>query len=260
MRFNALNLSEGDFNPPALPNRLWSLLTTHWALLTLLILVALDLALATGGFNAAADPALLQTKPQLAQWLEAQPGLWRITSFNPHGDKPFNANAGWFYHLQDVRGYDSIIARQYTDYMGAIEPQNELPFNRVQPIANWESLNSPLLDILGVKYIITAETIELPKLQLAWEGEGLRVYENLAVVPRAITLPTTATRVTLDPLAELKANDPRQYVIISEADWPHHQSHRRTTRRFCGSNSYSVQQCSGDGGYDGRRGIVAGVA
>jgi len=201
-----------------------ALLTAHWSLLTLLLLVGLDLALATGGFNAAANPALLQTKPQLAQWLEAQPGLWRITSFNPHGDKPFNANAGWFYDLQDVRGYDSIIAKQYTDYMGVIEPQNELPFNRIQPIANWESLNSPLLDILGVKYIITAETIELPKLQLVWEGEGLRVYENLAAVPRAITLPTSATRVTLDPLAELKANDPRQYVIINEADWPHHQA------------------------------------
>ncbi len=201
-----------------------TMLTAHWSLLTLLLLTGADLALATGGFNAAADPALLETKPQLAQWLEAQPGLWRFTSFNPHGDKPFNANAGWFYDLQDVRGYDSIIARQYTDYMGLIEPQNELPFNRVQPIANWESLNSPLLDILGVKYIITAETIELPKLKLAWEGEGLRVYENLAVVPRAITLPTTTTRVTPDPLAELQSHDPRQYVIINETDWPYHQA------------------------------------
>lgn len=205
--------------PLAAKGRL-SLLTAHWPLLTLFLLVGVDLAQATGGFNAAADPTLLTIKPELAHWLETQPGLWRITTFNPHGDKPLNANAGWLYHLQDVRGYDSIIARQYTEYMGAIEAQNELPFNRIQPIANWESLNSPLLDILGVKYILTAETVELPKLQLVWEGEGVRVYENLAVTPRAITLPRTATRISSDPLAELASHDPRQFVIIHQADWP----------------------------------------
>ena len=111
-------------------------------------------------------------KPEMVTWLEAQPGQWRLTSFTPHGDKPFNANSGWLYDLQDMRGYDSIIPKQYTDYMAAIEPQNELPFNRVQPIGSWESLNSPLLDVLGVKYIISTEAIELPKLQEVWSGEG----------------------------------------------------------------------------------------
>ena len=64
-----------------------------------------------------------------------------VYTFNPQGDKPFNANSGWLYGMEDVRGYDSIIPKQYTDYMAAIEPQGELKFNRVQPIGNWESLN-----------------------------------------------------------------------------------------------------------------------
>ncbi|MCP5094700.1 MAG: oligosaccharide flippase family protein, partial [Chloroflexi bacterium] len=185
----------------------------YW-LIAAAALIIVDIFVANQGFHTAVSPRLLDYKPELVTWLEAQPGEWRLTSFNPHGDKPFNANSGWLYNLQDIRGYDSIIPKQYTDYMAAIEPQNGLEFNRIQPISNLQSLNSPLLDVLNVKYIITAETINLPKLQLAWEGEGLRVYENLAVAPRAYTLPQTATAVSPTPLTALQTLDPRQYVVI----------------------------------------------
>ncbi len=180
--------------------------------------VALDLYLASAGFNAATDPALLDHKPELVQWLQQQPGHWRLTSFAPHGDKPLNANSAWLYDLQDVRGYDSIIPKQFVEYMTAVEPQNELPYNRIQPIAHWESLNSPLLDVLNVKYIVTAETIDLPKLRLAWQGAGLRVYENLAVAPRAYTLPQSSTVLVDDALAALTQFDPRHFVVVESGD------------------------------------------
>ncbi len=183
-------------------------------------LIILDLFLANRGFHAVNDPALLDYKPEMVTWLEAQPGEWRLTSFTPHGDKPFNANSGWLYGFHDIRGYDSIIPKQYTDYMAAIEPQNGLPFNRVQPIANWESLNSPLLDVLNVKYIISSEEIDLPKLQAVWQGEGVYIYENLAAAPRAYTLPQSATAVTDNPLNSMQTLDPRQHVIIATSDAP----------------------------------------
>lgn len=187
-------------------------------LLLAALVIMLDVVLANYGFNAAVDPALLAYKPQMVQWLEQQPGQWRLTSFNPNGDIPFNANSGWHYNFQDIRGYDSIIPKQYTDYMAAIEPQNALPYNRIQPIANWESLNSPLLDVLNVKYVITSETLDLPKFALAWEGEGVRIYENLGVAPRAYTLPLPATAVVEDALTAMQELDPRQYVVIEEKD------------------------------------------
>jgi len=179
-------------------------------------LVALDLAAATWGFTPAADPALLpeRVKPALIQFLKDRPGEWRLTTFTPQGDKPLNANTPWLYDLQDARGYDSIISRQYVDYMEAIEPQGELLYNRIQPIVNWESLNSPLLDLLNVKYVISAEEIALPKFRPVWAGEGLRVYENLGVAPRAFTLPQAATVVTDDPLAAMRQYDPRSFVIV----------------------------------------------
>ena len=182
--------------------------------------IGIDLLIAGYGFNSANDPALLNNKPAVAEWLQSQPGVWRMTAFTPNGDKVFNANTPWLLGFQDVRGYDSIILKQYTDYMEAIEPQNELEFNRVQSVANWESLNSPLLDLLGVKYIVSSETIELPKLKPVWEGEGLTVYENLAVAPRAYTVSQRATLVVDDSLQAMQSQDPRQYAIVEREDWP----------------------------------------
>ncbi len=189
-----------------------------WPVLALVV-VGLDLLIANWGFHTAADPALLDYEPQLVQWLQAQPGQWRVTTFTPHGDKPLQVNTPWFHRLQDVRGYDSIIPLQYVKYMRAIEPQNLLLFNQVQPVTRLESLNSPLLDLLGVRYVVTAETIELPKYELAWQGEGLNVYENLGAVQRAFTLPQTATAVRDDAVAAMMELDPRQYVIVAIRDW-----------------------------------------
>ncbi len=187
------------------------------------VLIVLDIFIANSGFHAQNDPALLDFKPDVVQWLQEQPGEWRITAFVPKGWEPLRANTGWMVGLQDVRGYDSIIPKQFTEYMGAIEPQNRLQFNQVQPIANWESLNSPLLDVLGVKYVLTAEPegIDLPKYELVWQGENVRVYENLGVAPRAYTLPQSQTAVVPDPLVAMTtAYDPRQYVVIREGDTP----------------------------------------
>ena len=64
-------------------------------------------------------------------------------------------NAGWRYGFEDVRGYDSIIPAQYVQYMRAIEPQGELLYNQVAAIYGVEHLSSPLLDLLGVRYVAT---------------------------------------------------------------------------------------------------------
>lgn len=185
-----------------------------------LIVIGLDLFIAGYGFHSVVDPALLDYEPEVTQWLEEQPGLWRLTTFTPHGDKPLNANTPWLSGLQDIRGYDSVILKQYTDYMATIEPQNELPFNRVQPIVNWQSINSPLLDLLGVKFIISAEDIELPKLIPVWHGEGLTVYENLASVPRAYSIAQSATVVVENALEAMQVRDPRQFVFVEMGDTP----------------------------------------
>ncbi|MGB1249240.1 MAG: oligosaccharide flippase family protein [Candidatus Promineifilaceae bacterium] len=188
------------------------------------LLIILDLFLANRSFHVANDPALLDFKPQMVEWLEQQAGQWRITSFAPK-DKAFNANSGWLYNIEDVRGYDSIINKQYTTYMEAIEPQGELAFNRVQPVKDINALNSPLLDLLNVKYIVSSEQLdELPKLSRVWEGEGVQIYENLAALPRAYTLPLTAAYRTDDVLGAVKRIDPRTQLLLEAPNEPEQRS------------------------------------
>ena len=44
-----------------------------------------------------------------------------------------NANMGWRYGLDDVRGYESIIPKQYVDYMQKVAPQVQLDLSLELP-------------------------------------------------------------------------------------------------------------------------------
>jgi len=185
-----------------------------WKPLALLVLI-LDLLAFGYGFNPAADPRLLDFKPPVVEFLQRDKGLFRITTYNAPGEKTFNANVGMFYDLQDVRGYDSIIPKQYVDYMALIYPQTELLYNRIAPIytKHREALDSPLLDLLNVKYVLTTQEIESPKYTLVYDGE-VRVYRNEGCMPRAFALPTGCAVVADDVAEALRTYDPRRYVIL----------------------------------------------
>ncbi|MBN2389580.1 MAG: oligosaccharide flippase family protein [Anaerolineae bacterium] len=183
------------------------------------ILLLVDLTVFGAGFNPAVDPALLEYTPPVVTFLRQDTSLWRFSTFDPHGRKTFNANTGMFYDFQDVRGYDSLFPAQYARYMGWIEAQNELLYNRIAPFTQFSSLDSPLTDLLNVKYIITEEEIPLPKYTQVYQDQSVHVYENLGVAPRAFTLPVQATLVApnVESIGEIiKQYDPRFYVIVEQ--------------------------------------------
>ncbi len=187
-----------------------------WEVLAVVV-VLVDLLAFGAGFNPAVDPALLNYRPPVVDFLKQDTGLWRFSTFDPHGRNTFGANLGMFYGFQDVRGYDSLFSAQYARYMGWIEPQDQLPYNRIAPFREFSSLDSPLTDMLNVRYIITEEEIPLPKYRQVYQDGAVRVYENLGVVPRVFTLPLTTT-VTVPDVAAVGAAvmsyDPRYYAIV----------------------------------------------
>jgi hypothetical protein len=184
-------------------------------------LLAFDLLSFGWGFHSAADPKLLDYVPPVVTFLQQDQEPWRLTSFDPHGLKTFDANAGWFYDLEDIRGYDSLFSAQYRDYMRLIDDQDELLFNRIAPLRHWSALDSPMLDMLNVKYVLTEEQLDAnPKYQLVYQDGSLRVYENLGAMPRAYVMSYSCTTASDDPLMAMQEIDPRQTVIISRADQP----------------------------------------
>ncbi len=179
--------------------------------------ILLELFILGAAFNPAADPAWLRHTPPAIEFLKQDTTLWRLTTYQTPGvTKTLNANAAWLFDLEDARGYDSIILRQYVDYMRQIEEQGELLYNRIAPVYGQGNLSSPLLDLLNVKYVMTEGRIKLPDYRLVYDGE-VRIYENTDVLPRAFAL-TTADPVGEGELrARLGSLDPRQLVLLDAA-------------------------------------------
>jgi len=188
------------------------------------VVVAVDLLAAGYGFNPAADPALLDFRPPVVDWLlerRAEDPHFRITSFNAPGEpRTFIANTGSFWNLEDVRGYDSIIPAQYAQYMGLIQEQGDLLYNRIAPIyaPGYHALDSALLDLLGVRYVLTTQEIPNEGYRLAYDGE-VRVYENLDALPRAFSVACAEVVPPEEMDHALRSLNPRQKVLL-EVDGP----------------------------------------
>ncbi len=178
--------------------------------------LSLDLLAVAWGFNTAADPSLGEFTPPSVQFLLADNELYRITSFNAGGEKTFNSNVGMYYGLEDIRGYDSIIPKQYADFLGLMEKQGELIYNRVAPLYEYDSLDSPLLDLFNVKYVLTTQHIPNPGYSLVYDDE-VRIYRNDDYLPRAFVVYQAQVIEDEETLLDsVGAMDPRERVLLSK--------------------------------------------
>ena len=120
---------------------------------------------------------------------------WRLTSFDAPDEKVLNANSAMRYGLEDVRGYDSIIPKQYVGLheahpaagRAALQPDRADLLAARRP-ANDAALDNPLLNLLGVRYVVTTQTIPNAGYELVYDGE-VKVYENTNAFPRAFIVP-----------------------------------------------------------------------
>jgi len=186
-----------------------------WKLLAIIVLCA-DLLVIATGFNPAADPNLAEFTPPAVSFLQADSGFYRLASFNAPGEKTFNANVGMYYRLHDIRGYDSIIPKQYANFMGLIEEQGELMYNRIAPLYAYDSLDSPLLDLLSVKYVITTQHIPNPGYTLVYDEE-VYIYRNDDYLPRAfVVYEADVIEDEAALLQRLREFNPRRSVLLEE--------------------------------------------
>ncbi|HEY84389.1 MAG TPA: oligosaccharide flippase family protein [Chloroflexi bacterium] len=185
-----------------------------------IIIVALDLMLAGADFNPASDPALLNFTPPAIEWLheqQAEDPFFRITSFDTpdgRGNKILNANTAMAERLFDVRGYDSVISAQYAQFMQLIQKNGDLLYNRIGPIYHpgYAALDSALLDLPGVRYVLATEEIPNPGYQLVYNAE-IKIYENLDRLPRAFIVTEAETGIQ-DMDFALRSLNPREKVLL----------------------------------------------
>src|SRR5205823_12625331 len=120
------------------------------------------------------------------------------------------------YQLATISGKDQLYPKWYRDLTSLVEPQNELShivFNRQR---------SPIYDLLGVKYLMTKEenNVSDTEYKEVYNGEGVRVYENKLVMPRAFFASRVHIVTRHEEAKELMKQsgfDPHTTVIVEPA-------------------------------------------
>jgi uncharacterized membrane protein YfhO len=96
-------------------------------------------------------------------------------------------NFSIMYKLQSVSGYDPLFLRNYAQLISASErgiPNIDEPFG-FNRIITPHSYDSKIIDLLGVKYVLSMSDIKNKKLKKVFEEGKTEVYENKNAVPRA---------------------------------------------------------------------------
>ncbi|MEW6280266.1 MAG: YfhO family protein, partial [Candidatus Eremiobacterota bacterium] len=179
----------------------------------LLALAAVELMGFAWRFNPAVDRRLVYPVTPPLEFLRQNAGLDRVlglSTVKPNSLLPLQ--------LQDVGGYDSFYPRSTALTMsqlllGRVDPGRFLPaqvfgFRRT----------SPLVDLLGVRYVVAYPQDELPGYRLVLQAP-LKIYENPNRIPRAFVVgPHRLVAGPAEAAALLDAGqvDPRQVVLLEE--------------------------------------------
>ena len=144
--------------------------------------LAADLLVFGLGYVRFSDPRWLEFVPPAVQRLQAEPGPFRIASFGAEDILP--PNLAQVYGLEDIRGYDSVIPARFVRLWELMEPPQGLLYNRLHKLVDPQSLDSPILDLLNVRFVLTARPVDRPGWQPVYSGE-VYIYENPGALPRA---------------------------------------------------------------------------
>jgi len=184
-----------------------------WQVAAVVVLV-LDLFLFGVGFNTAGDPALLDFTPPAIAFLQQDTDLYRITTFGYQD--VLKPNTAMRYRLQDMRGYDTIVLKQYVETWQLMEEPHGLLYSMIHKLVEPKSLTSPILDLLGVRYVLTTQDLSVPGLTEVYRGE-VNIYRNEDALPRAFIVPTVQKAASREQALTLLAEpgfDPRRVAVV----------------------------------------------
>jgi hypothetical protein len=129
--------------------------------------------------------------------------------------------------LHDVQGYNPIHLARYDDYMRALNGQDQ-DYHHADVYA--DGLDSPLLDLLGVRYLVVpsapAPDQKLPHvarpLTTVYEDGDVRILENPSALPRAWLVHSAQHVDATAALAMLAAGqvNPRDTALLEEPPPP----------------------------------------
>ena len=160
--------------------------TKFYIIICLLLgLTVFDLLHFAGKFETFASSHYVYPSTKATSYLQKHLGFSRVMATD---DRILPPNFSVMYRLQTVDGYDPLYILRYGELIAASErkkPDISPPFgfSRIVRPKNYES---PIMDILGVKYVLSLSDIQSSHLTKVFQDGETRIYENQRAFPRAI--------------------------------------------------------------------------
>jgi hypothetical protein len=151
----------------------------EWMLLVLIIVVVADLAPRFQAYNPRFDPAILRERPPAAAAMTGRVGVHL-----PEGERPFFPPLS-ILGVESIQGYDAMVPRAQAE---AIRGAGEVAGQRLIRLTDPES---PVLDRLGMRFLVADRTYQSKRFRLVYEGT-VRVFEN----PQAQEVPVRSVSKT----------------------------------------------------------------
>ncbi len=156
-----------------LKKRKWNL-TIYYILL---ILLTFDLLRFGWKFTPFTEKQYLFPDSKALTFIKEDSDIFRIMTTD---SRIFPPNFSAVYKIQSVDGYDPLYLQRYGELIAASErgePNINPPFgfNRIITPHNYES---KIIDLLGVKYVLSLKDLSSPKLEEVIQEGETRVYRN----------------------------------------------------------------------------------
>lgn len=155
-----------------------------------------------------------------------RPYQWRYMYPDRVGPLMVN-NRGTLHNLEDVQGYNPVQIARYSQYFEALNSGTQ-GYRALYLYS--AGLRSPLLDLLNARYIIVPAGLpgrrDMQYVErnhrVAYEGDGVLVYERPNAFPRAWIVHSTRQVQPSEALSLLSSGevDPRHTVLLEEVP-PH---------------------------------------
>lgn len=212
-----------------------------WLLYALPFLVAVDLLTFAWTQHPEADKAMAFFETPSIRWLKQHIGTQRFIAVGTDAVRHWTpSNTLMFYGLRDAQGSDSLMTMRIFRFLQTWDANS--PLHRAFAVRNF---NSPLLDLMAVKYVVAAEPLgadERKDLRLV-HARDLWIYENPDALPRAFVVPEwRLLKSPQDALRQIKSPDfdPRRIVVLESGQ---DEKRRKSASEFLVPHPSSLVSC-----------------
>lgn len=190
------------------------------------VFIFLDLAVMGIKYNPTIPLRVMYPATETTKFLQADKDLFRVTRFGRNDVLPSGALA--VFGISDADGRTMSIRPKLNMAFSNLIENGRSATSVIAPLKEVVSLDSPLLDLSNVKYVVSSAEIEktqdasaqdvLKRNPLVWAREGVFIYKNSNYLPRAFIVHKAKVVKDEDKLKELlkdKDFKPEDIVLLS---------------------------------------------